>query len=85
MDGTFVNKLILPGKGKKYSGTRSRGLVWLKNSKGHSFPNHFLKRNTKTVILYSHGNGGTLGDFKAIVNFYSDWFSTSIFAIEYPG
>jgi pimeloyl-ACP methyl ester carboxylesterase len=85
MDGAFVNKLILPGKGRKYSGTRSRGLVWLKNSKDHAFPNHFLKRNTKTVILYSHGNGGTLGDFKAIVNFYSEWFSTSVFAIEYPG
>ena len=80
-----MNKLILPCKGKRYSGTRSRGLVWLENSQGNSFPNHFLKRNTKTVILYSHGNGGTLGDFKAIVNFYSDWFSTSVFAIEYPG
>ena len=85
MDSTFINKLILPGRGKKYSGTRSRGLVWLKNSHGQYFPNHFLKHNTKTVILYSHGNGGTLGDFKTIVNFYSDWFSTSIFAIEYPG
>lgn len=85
MDGTFVNNLILPGKGRKYSGMRSRGLVWLKNSDMHYFPNHFLKRNTKTVILYSHGNGGTLGDFKAIVNFYSEWFSTSVFAIEYPG
>ena len=85
MDAKFVNKLILPGKGKKYSGTRSRGLVWLKNSQGHSFPNHFLKRHAKTVILYAHGNGGTLGDFKTIVNFYSDWFSTSIFAVEYPG
>lgn len=85
MDGTFVNNLILPAKGRKYSGTRSRGLVWLKNEAGHHFPNHFLKRNTPTVILYSHGNGGTLGDFKAIVNFYSEWFSTSVFAIEYPG
>jgi pimeloyl-ACP methyl ester carboxylesterase len=85
MDGTFVNSLILPAKGRAYSGMRSRGLVWLKNEAGQHFPNHFLKRNTKTVILYSHGNGGTLGDFKAIVNFYSEWFSTSVFAIEYPG
>lgn len=85
MDGTFVNKFILPGKGRRYSSTRSKGLVWLQNSAGDYFPNHFLKRKTSTVILYSHGNAGTLWDFKAVVGFYSKWFGTSVFAIEYPG
>jgi len=86
MDGAFVNRLILPGKGRKYSGTRSRGLVWLRNSFGSFFPNHYIrKNNSKTVVLYSHGNGGTLGDFKHIVSFYAEWFATSVFAIEYPG
>ena len=73
MDGAFVNKLILPGKGRKYSGSRSKGLVWLRNSRGWHFPNHYIRKNSKTVLLYSHGNGGTLGDFKHIVSFYAEW------------
>jgi pimeloyl-ACP methyl ester carboxylesterase len=85
MDGTFVDKFILPAKGRRYSGTRSHGLVWLRNDRGDYFPNHFLKRNSKTVILYAHGNAGTLGDFKQVVSLYSKWFGTSVFAVEYPG
>jgi len=84
MDGAFVNKLILPGKGRKYSGSRSKGLVWLRNSRGWHFPNHYIRKSSKTVLLYSHGNGGTLGDFKHIVSFYAEWFNMSVFAIEYP-
>ena len=68
-----MNKLILPGKGRKYSGSRSKGLVWLRNSRGWHFPNHYIRKNSKTVLLYSHGNGGTLGDFKHIVSFYAEW------------
>lgn len=82
---SFVNKIILPGNGRKYSGTKSQGLVWLKNDAGQHFPNHFIRKNSKAVILYSHGNGGSLGDFKSIVSFYASWFNMSVFAIEYPG
>lgn len=71
-----MNKLILPGKGRKYSGSRSKGLVWLRNSRGWHFPNHYIRKNSKTVLLYSHGNGGTLGDFKHIVSFYAEWYAT---------
>lgn len=85
-DFTFVNKIILPAVGRKYSGTTSRGLIWLENSQGHAFPCHYLKKpQSQTVILYAHGNGGTLGDFKPIVQYYYDWFEASIMAIEYPG
>jgi pimeloyl-ACP methyl ester carboxylesterase len=85
LDYSFVNKILLPGTGRKYSGTTSRGLVWLVNSSGNHFPNHFLRKShSRHVILYCHGNGGTLGDFKAIVQYYFDWFSSSIFSIEYP-
>ena len=82
---SFVDRIILPGNGRRYSGTNSKGLIWLKNSQGNYFPNHMIRKNSKTIILYAHGNGGSLGDFKSIVAFYSEWFNTSIFAIEYPG
>jgi len=75
----------LPGGGRKYSGTHSKGLIWLKNEAGCYFPNHLVRKGTKSVILYSHGNGGSLGDFKSIVWHYAQWFNTSVFAIEYPG
>ena len=85
LDYSFVNKILLPGTGRKYSGSTSRGLVWLCNSSGHQFPNHYLRKSqSRHVILYCHGNGGTLGDFKAIVQYYFEWFSSSIFSIEYP-
>ena len=80
-----MNRLILPAKGKNYSGTRSTGLVWLQNKKGDSFPSQYLNKGSAKVILYCHGNGGTLGDFKNIITFYSDCLHTSIFAPEYPG
>jgi hypothetical protein len=73
MDTSFVNKIILPGVGRKYSGRSSKGLLWLQNSSGAFFPNHFIRKPSKTVILYAHGNGGSLGDFKAIVSFYANW------------
>ena len=82
---SFVDRIILPGAGRRYSGTNSKGLIWLKNSQGNHFPNHMIRKNSKTIILYCHGNGGSLGDFKSIVAFYSEWFNSSIFAIEYPG
>lgn len=72
-DYGFVNKIILPGNGRKYSGRSSKGLLWLQNSQGHYFPNHFVRKASKTVILYAHGNGGSLGDFKSIVTFYATW------------
>ena len=73
VDGNFVNKIILPGSGRKYSGRSSRGLLWLQNSASNFFPNHFIRKPSKCVILYAHGNGGSLGDFKAIVTFYANW------------
>lgn len=82
---SFVNKIILPGNGRKYSGTNSKGLIWLQNDAGYFFPNHFIRKQSKIVILYSHGNGGSLGDFKSIMSFYATWFNISVFAIEYPG
>ena len=85
-DYTFVNKIILPAVGRKYAGTTSRGLIWLENTQGHCFPCHYLKKlHSQTVILYAHGNGGTLGDFKSIVQYYYEWFEVSILSIEYPG
>ena len=58
MDSSFVNKIILPGSGRRYSGTNSKGLVWLQQeSGGFYFPNHFVRKHSKSVILYSHGNG----------------------------
>jgi hypothetical protein len=82
---SFVNRILLPGGGRKYSGTHSKGIIWLKNEAGQKFPNHFVRKGTKSVLLYSHGNGGSLGDFKSIVWHYAQWFNTSVFAIEYPG
>ena len=82
---SFVDRIILPGNGRRYSGTNSKGLIWLKNNDGNHFPNHMIRKNSKTIILYAHGNGGSLGDFKSIVAFYAEWFNSSIFAIEYPG
>ena len=81
---SFVDKIILPGGGRKYSGTNSKGLIWLKNKAGLHFPNHMIRKSSSTVILYCHGNGGSLGDFKSIVGFYAHWFNSSIFAVEYP-
>ena len=82
---SYVNNILLPGGGRKYSGTHSKGLIWLKNEAGHYFPNHLVRKGTKSILLYSHGNGGSLGDFKSIVWHYAQWFNTSVFAIEYPG
>jgi hypothetical protein len=72
-DSTFINRIILPGNGRKYSGKSSKGLLWLCNSQGQYFPNHYIRKTSKSVILYSHGNGGSLGDFKSIVTFYATW------------
>ena len=84
-DSSWINRVILPGGGRKYSGIHSKGLVWLKNKKGDHFPNHFLRRDSNIIILYAHGNGGSLGDFKSAVLFYGCHLSVSFFAVEYPG
>ena len=85
MDYSFVDKLMLPGVGRRYSGVTSKGLIWLKNSSGDYFPNHYIRRtSSRHVILYCHGNGGTLGDFLPIVQYYYEWLGASIFSIEYP-
>jgi len=84
-DYSFINRVILPGGGRQYSGIHSRGLVWLKNKKGDHFPNHFLRRDSNIIILYAHGNGGSLGDFKSAVLFYGRNLNVSFFAVEYPG
>ncbi len=81
---SFVDKILLPGGGRKYSGTNSKGLIWLTNTFNLHFPIHFIKKSSPLIILYSHGNGGSLGDFKHIVSYYSNWFNTSICAVEYP-
>ncbi len=81
---SFVDKILLPGGGRKYSGTNSKGLVWLTNTFKLHFPIHFIKKSSPLIILYSHGNGGSLGDFKHIVSYYSNWFNASICAVEYP-
>ena len=83
-DYSFINRVILPGGGRKYSGIHSRGLVWLKNKKGDNFPNHFLRRDSNIIVLYAHGNGGSLGDFKSAVLFYGRNLNVSFFAVEYP-
>jgi hypothetical protein len=54
-------------------GTHSKGLIWLKNKAGQHFPNHLVRKGTKSILLYSHGNGGSLGDFKSIVWDYAQW------------
>ena len=56
------------------SGTHSKGLIWLKNEAGQHFPNHLIRKGTKSILLYSHGNGGSLGDFKSITFFYAQWY-----------
>lgn len=84
-DYSFINRVILPGGGRKYSGIHSKGLVWLKNKGGNYFPNHFLRRESSIIILYAHGNGGSLGDFKSAVLFYGRNLNVSFFAVEYPG
>ena len=85
MDYSFVDKLMLPGVGRRYSGVTSKGLIWLRNSLGDFFPNHYIRRSSsRYVILYCHGNGGTLGDFLPIVQYYYEWLGASIFSIEYP-
>ena len=61
------------------SGTHSKGLIWLKNEAGQHFPNHLLRKGTKSILLYSHGNGGSLGDFKSITFFYAQWY---VFALD---
>jgi len=74
---SFVDKIILPGGGRRYSGTNSKGLIWLRSKSGNYFPNHMIRKTTKSIILYCHGNGGSLGDFKSIVSFYSQWYDCS--------
>lgn len=82
---SFVDKIMLPGGGRRYSGTNSKGLIWLTNSTGLNFPNHLITRkNSKSIVLYCHGNGGSLGDFKDIVLYYAKGFNSSVFALEYP-
>jgi len=85
LDYSYVDKMLLPGVGRKYSGITSKGLIWLCNSAGNHFPNHYIRRTTtRRIILYCHGNGGTLGDFMPIVQYYYEWMNSSIFSIEYP-
>ena len=58
-------------------GTHSKGLIWLKNEAGQHFPNHLIRKGTKSILLYAHGNGGSLGDFKSITFFYAQWYDSS--------
>jgi hypothetical protein len=81
----FVDSIIFPGAGRNYNGTHSKGLIWLKNDYNNWFPSHFIRKKTRLVILFAHGNGGTLGDFRVISSLYSKYFNASVFSIEYPG
>ena len=81
----FVDSIILPGKGRQYSGSHSKGLIWLKNQSNNWFPSHFIRKKSRIVILFAHGNGGTLGDFRVIASLYAKYFNASVFSIEYPG
>lgn len=76
-DSSFIDNIIFPRTGLAYSGSNSKALLWLQNSKGHYFPNQYIYKGTKSIILYAHGNGGTLGDFKSIVVLYSTWYVLS--------
>ena len=62
-------------------GTHSKGLIWLKNEAGEHFPNHLIRKGTKSILLYSHGNGGSLGDFKSITFFYAQWYMLFPFVV----
>ena len=81
----FVDSIIFPGGGRNYSGSHSKGLIWLKNQYNHYFPSHFIRKKSRIVILFAHGNGGTLGDFRVIAALYAKYFNASVFSIEYPG
>jgi pimeloyl-ACP methyl ester carboxylesterase len=84
LSSSYINKFIFPTKGIDYS-PNELNLIWLKNKNNLYFPNHLIKLESKLIILYLHGNGGSLYDFKNIVTNYSYWLDSSIFAVEYPG
>lgn len=78
-DGMSYEEFVSAPSEKSYSdfqilGTHSKGLIWLKNEAGQHFPNHLIRKGTKSILLYSHGNGGSLGDFKSITFFYAQWY-----------
>ena len=81
----FIDSIILPGAGRQYSGSHSKGLIWLKNNHNNWFPSHFIRKKSRIVILFAHGNGGTLGDFRVIAALYAKYFNASVFSIEFPG
>lgn len=75
VDQSFVNKVIFPCGGTFYPPADKLGvyhLFWLKNSVDNYFPNIWIPRSSNGVILYSHGNGGTLRDWYAMLKYYSD-------------
>lgn len=60
-------------------------MIWLKNSSDQYFPNLWIPQKTSTVMIYSHGNGGTIRDWYSQLKIYSEKFKISILAVEYPG
>jgi len=78
-DVDAVNRMVFPRVGKKYSGTKSTGLVWLCGKLGNYFPSYFVRKRSSMVILYTHGNGGSLADFKDIVSLYAEWYSSHLY------
>eukprot|EP00595_Chromulina_sp_UTEXLB2642_P001140 CAMPEP_0196761876 /NCGR_PEP_ID=MMETSP1095-20130614/1186_1 /TAXON_ID=96789 ORGANISM="Chromulina nebulosa, Strain UTEXLB2642" /NCGR_SAMPLE_ID=MMETSP1095 /ASSEMBLY_ACC=CAM_ASM_000446 /LENGTH=489 /DNA_ID=CAMNT_0042111931 /DNA_START=152 /DNA_END=1618 /DNA_ORIENTATION=+ len=60
-------------------------LIWLTNNSNHSYPNIWIPRQANGVILYNHGNGGTLRDWYALLKFYSERFDVAVFGVEFPG
>lgn len=92
-DSSFVNQFLLPGgnEASYYSPAsklRSHELLWLQNSNGDYFPNLWIPiRNPEThgVLLYCHGNGGSISDFYQMISLYCRRLHVSVFAVEYPG
>ena len=52
----------------------SHDLVWLKNKADNSFPCLWIPRPSDGIIVYSHGNGGTVRDWYALLKFYAERF-----------
>lgn len=93
-NSSFVNSIIFPKGGSPYETDNlnemgSYKLLWLRNSSGDSFPNLWIPRlgynPSSGVILYCHGNGGTVKNWYEMLKYYSHKFDCSILAVEYPG
>lgn len=88
-DSSFVNKLLLPGGGTYYHPQKQMqgyNLLWLQGKSSHrNFPCLWIPRKSNGVMIYSHGNGGTLKDWCALLRYYSTRFDVSVLGVEFPG